>query len=443
MKKCRQHRFTAMLQNSLAASAVIYLSIACVPPAEEYTDASTADATLDDAGSSDLAENDAGASDAAASDQAASDAAASDSSIGQDSADNDANLQDSGTADAGSCEPLSFNDCDNVAASGASYTIESSALRLSGTHSVEIGQNLSTVRSAMTGLTETSASFNNFAIVYCSEGLVFYYADNLSAAASSKGALGDDDALYKMTAFGPFAGQSDDSPQLSIGSSTTKLNNAWGTADFVGEGQSLSGGPGSFHFFYTGQSALVNADQISSISIFKAQSPSGTLDAVVDFAAGSVGSISVTNTTVATVPVPDGSTISETRTAFGAEPEADGDSSVSVGSNSVDVFVLSYSNLGVRFSGLANPFMGPSGEDRKLFTAILSPPFQGKDGDVGIGSSKAEVEGLFGAPYDSEAGDDGTVLYKYNVGQRKAGVIYTQDSDCTYRAIVFIVNLID
>jgi hypothetical protein len=186
---------------------------------------------------------------------------------------------------------------------------------------------------------------------------------------------------------------------------------------------------------------LLISDAVETISVHAPQSPTGTLDDALNFANGTVGAINVSHSLVGQIPFPTGSTLTQIRAAFGAAPDADGDMSVTIGAIPVNVVVLSYSVLGLRFSGPAS--QTAAGESRKVYTAVVTSPFQGKDGTIGIGSSRADVETRFGAGTAGTPDGEGRVLYKYTAGSRKLGVYYVWDASCAQRAAVFIVNLIE
>ena len=134
------------------------------------------------------------------------------------------------------------------------------------------------------------------------------------------------------------------------------------------------------------------------------------------------------------------------RAAFGSTPEAEGEVTVDVGGNSVDLLMMSYSVLGLRFTGTSSQYSGGNpltGDDRKVFTAVITPPFQGSDNGIGIGATRAEVETRFGSAYASEMDAEGRTLEKYNAGGKKLGVVYVDDTACVERAALFFVNLID
>ncbi|MFH1811241.1 MAG: hypothetical protein ABIJ09_21055 [Pseudomonadota bacterium] len=401
-------------------------------PRDGGADAASADATLHDATTVDAGQND---------------LAARDSSTAQDSATaHDAQtVPDSAVVgDAGS-SCLLFDACTGVVASGATHSLAVSSLGLGGAHTLALGDTLATVRTHMSGVTETIASYNSFALMYCTEGLVLYFADNLSDTAGNEGQLTDSDTLYKITAVGNFTGATDTVTPLALGDPLATVTAALGSADFIGSGTSVAGDNGQFLYYTRGVAVLVIADSVTSLSLFQPQ-PGGAINASVNFGNGTIGGVSVTHNALGSVAVPSGSTLTQVRAVFGATPDADGDTTVNIGGTDVGILMLSYSALGLRFSGTARQYSGINeltGDQRKVFTAVITPPFQGLDNGIGIGTERATIQARWGAPYASDVDTEGRTLHKYNVGSRKAGVMYAQDAACVERAVLFFVNLID
>ncbi|MBN2361280.1 MAG: hypothetical protein JXR83_17635 [Deltaproteobacteria bacterium] len=421
------------------ATGFLVLVLAACPPVDQ-ADAGVSDARGPDHAGSDHRAPDQAAPDAAVADAAIADTATTDAGPGSDRIG-----LDQASGDAASCTPPAFTACDGIAASNNPYTlITLGTPGIGGSHVFSIGATRGEVVTAMGGATETPAPFSDFAVVYCSEGLVLYFADDLSGTAAHKGELSETDRLYKITAFGNFAGHTDTTPQLALGDGATAVANAFGSADFTGTGSSVAGAEGEYRFWYAGHSVLLNGGAVETLSVHAPQSPTGTIDTALSFADGTIGSVSISHNVIV-VPVPTGSSLAAIRTAFGAAPEADGDLTVTVGSVPVNLLVLSYSVLGLRFSGPATQAI--AGDDRKVYTAIVSAPFQGQDSDgqpaIGIGSSRAEIESRFGAGTADAPDSEGRVLHRYSTGSRKTGVYYIQDQSCVERAVMFIVNLIE
>lgn len=344
--------------------------------------------------------------------------------------------------DAGACSSA-FTLCDGISASGNNYTLLTSGAGISGSHSVSIGDTMASVDGEMAGLTKTISPNAVFTVIYCSEGLTFYFADDLNDTPANEGVLTDNDTLYKIVAWGDFAGSTNTSPPLAIGDNGSTAQQALGAGDYTGSAVSSNGSLGEFRFYYSGHSVLLVDDAVATISVFP-QQQAGTINASIDLAAGTVGSI-LADHEVVMVPAPRGSTLTQIRSAFGATPEADGDTAVDVDGSAVDLLILSYSVLGLRFSGLASQYSGGvplTGDARKIFTTAVNAPFQGTDNGLGMGSTRADFETRFGAPYGNDSAN-GVVLYKYNTGTRKTGVIYMEDSACTERIAFLFVNLID
>ncbi len=413
-------------------------------------DAGAADAQPGDASESgDASAVDAAGSDASGSDSAGSDSAsAPDASVNHDATEGDASGVDSSSPDAGASEDAgscgsSFVDpCAGITGSGTAYTLELGNHAVSGAASFAVGDSLATVRSALSTHSETPSAFNPFAVVYCSEGLLLYFADNLESASAQRGVLGDDDTLYKVTALGAFSGSSDGSSPVALGDSAGQVATALGTAD-----QSNSSGNDALRFWYGGHSLLLQDGVTTALSVFAPQSPSGTLGLALDLAGGGIGGVQVRHTDIASVPVASGSTLTAVRAVFGLTPEADGELTVTIASSDVDVLLLSYSVLGVRFSGLASQYSGfppepVEGDARKVFTAFLTPPFAGTDSGIGLGSTRAEIETRFGAAYAVDQDGDRS-MDKYQAGSRRFGVVYVENSACVERAGLIVVNLID
>lgn len=428
----------------LLVAGFLALAMACTP-GQEYIDAGDSDAmTTDSAGSDTWVGPDPAAEDAGASDsQTLVDSAGSDTWVGPDSA-----VADSGGEDAAlACTPVSFNDCVGISASGQTYTLSPSGHTLSGTHSVSIGDSLSEVQAAMAGEQAQVASFNAFAQVYCSEGLIFYFADNLGSVdadagiLAGAGQLSDDDHLYKMTAFGHFAGTTDTTPTLMLASSAAEVDTALPSPQVTGAVTTLDGGSGVLRFRYSGDAVVLVNGALDNLSLFAPQQ-SGSFNAALDFSAGQIGSVTVSSSEFAGIPIPSGSTIAQIKAALGPNPEALGDLEVDVSGEMVPVFVVSYSVLGLRFSAYAN--QTNSGDARKSMTAVISPPFQGQSSaGIGIGSTRAEVEANFGSSYGQDVSDSGATLYRYRTGQKNTGVVYAWGQDCVEHAALFVVNLLD
>ncbi len=429
---------------TLFTGALMLLVSACTPGTE------AADAGLRDVGTLDSMQADTMAADSAVTDQGLEqDAAVADATVSDHGIQTDSALADAGQADAASCEPVRFMGCDGVAASGHAYTLSVAGRSLSGTHSVNVGDSFATVQAEMTGEAVIDASFNTFAKVYCAEGLIFYFADTLGdteadgGIGANVGVLSDDDVLYKMTAFGNFAGSTDTSPALSLGNSLSDVGSALPAADVSGALMGLDGSDGQLLYHHSGDAEVLRDQALSSLSVFAPQQ-AGSMDADIDFAAGQIGAVTVSYTEVFGAPVPTGSSISQIKSAVGANPEALGDINVSISGNPLAFFVVSYSVLGLRFSGYASLAQQGAGDERKAMTAFITPPFQGHDSNgIGIGSSRSEVEAVFGSSTGESISDSGTVMYKYQTGSRKTGVVYARDAGCIERAVTFVVNLID
>jgi len=351
---------------------------------------------------------------------------------------------DSGPIDAGNCTPPSFTACNGINPSGSSYTLVTTGTPgISGTRTFSVGATRADVLTAMGAAAETAAAFNAFAVIYCAEGLVLYFADDLSASgtAAHEGELSPTDRLYKITAFGNFNGATDTGTALALGDTATEATTALGTADFTGSGASVAGATGEYRFWYAGHSVLLIGGAVETMSVHAPQTPIGTLDDAINFSTSTIGAVSVSNILVAQIPIATGSSLTQIRSAFGSAPEADGDMTITIGSLPINVVVLSYSVLGLRFSGPASQTQ--SGDSRKVYTAVLTAPFQGKDGAIGIGSARADIEARFGAATADAPDSEGRVLYRYNTGSRRTGVYYVWDGACVQRAAVFIVNLIE
>lgn len=421
--------------NRCTTVAALVAFLAACPPATELRDGAGEGAR--DVPSFDARSADAGPGDAVQPGDAAGDASVDGGTPV------DASGVDQGAAgDAGSCAAIDA--CSGVVASGTAHVLAVSARALSGPRSVALGDSLAAVRTHLSGLNESIATYNNFALVYCSEGLVLYFADKLDDSAASEGQLSDGDTLYKITAIGNFMGATDTSTPLALGDPLSTVTAALGTADYLGTGSSVLGDAGQFLFYNRGVSVLVIGDSVTSISLFQPQ-PAGAIHAAINFAAGTVGGVSVTHSAIGSLAVPSGSTLTQVRAVFGATPDADGDTTVNVGGTDVSVLVLSYSALGLRFSGTATQYSGGplTGDNRKVFTAVITPPFQGSDTGIGVGTDRATIETRWGAPYASEVDTEGRTLHKYNTGSRKAGVMYAEDAACVERAALFFLNLID
>jgi len=425
-------------RSTALACACACLLLGGCPPESELADAGPDDAARSDLGIGDVVASDASAPDLSSADDAGVRDAALPDTAGHD--------VPTGT-DAGACPSDLFDVCDGIAPSASSHTLDTVSHGLSGDHSISVGATRAEVTTELSGVAEIPAPFNAFAIILCSEGLILYFADNLQATnTADEGILSGDDTLYKITAFGDFNGATGTSPSLSLGDDEATMTAALGAADFSGNGISISGQPGQYRFYYAGVSVLLTGGSVATVSVFGPQSPTGTLDADVDFSSGAIGAVSVDHDVAVLVPYATGSRISEIRTAFGQSPEAEGDTTVTLDSGPYDILVLSYSALGVRFSGPESQSFPPpeaTGDQRKVFTAILTAPFQGKDSGVGIGSARADVEALLGQPYASETDAEGRTLHKYDAGGQNTGVIYAVDTDCVERAALFLVNLIE
>lgn len=428
----------------ILVSFLALLSLACTPE-QTLADAALADAHIADAGVQDQTQSDSHAADTFVP----QDAGGTDSSVVDSGHIVDANQADTAQADAGSCEPLQFNDCVGVAASGHSYTLSTTTRSLSGTHSASLGDTFATVHSAMSSEPVVDASFNAFAKIYCAEGLIFYFADVLGdvnadgGIDASVGVLSDDDVLYKITAFDNFAGSTDSSPALNIGSPLADVETALPAPDVSGAVMTIEGGDGQLRYHNSGDVVILQNQSLSSISVFAPQQ-AGSFAANLDFAGGQIGGANVSNTEFLGLPVPSGSSISQIKTAIGPNPEALGDLNLNVSGSDAAFFVVSYSVLGLRFSAYASQTSSFTGDNRKAMTAIISPPFQGQDNNgLGIGSSRSDIEAVFGSSYANSVSDSGAVMYKYTTGSRKTGVVYAQDSSCAERAVMFVVNLID
>ena len=434
----------------------MYLKIALLFVASEtlLLSACTPGETVADAALADAQVSDTQVADAGLSDLGTMDTFNTDGHVDQDAGSSDAMLADvvnvdSAAADAGTCEPLQFSACQGIAASGNNYTLSTTAGSISGTHSASIGDSFATVQAAMSGETFVDASFNAFATVYCTEGLIFYFADALGdtnadgGIDASVGVLSDDDVLYKITAFGHFAGSSDSSPALSIGSSAADVNTALPNPDVTGLVLTLDGSDGRLRYHRSGDAVVLVDQSLNNISIFAPQQ-AGSFAASIDFSAGQIGATTVSYSEFMGVPVPSGSSISQIKTALGAHPEALGDLNLLVSGQDVAFFVVSYSVLGLRFSGYASQTSSFTGDDRKAMTAVISPPFQGQDSNgLGIGSSRSDIEAVFGTSYGQTSSDSGAIMFKYHTGSRKTAVVYAQDANCVERAVMFVVNLID
>lgn len=405
-------------------------------PPEAQNDGGGNDAAGYDHAAADHRPNDSAMHDAGGTDQAAADHGTI-----TDTGGSDLTTVDSAGTDAGSCTPPTFTACDGVNPSGSSHTLVTSGTPgITGSHAFNIGATRTDVQTAMGAAVETAAAFNTFAVVYCAEGLILYFADDLSASGTTahEGELSATDRLYKITAFGNFNGATDSG--LALDDTAAEATTAFGAADYTGSGASVAGASGEYRFWYAGHSALLIDGAVETISVHAPQAPTGTLDDALSFASGTIGAVTVSHNTVV-IPIPTGSSLATARSAFGATPEADGDMAITIGAIPIDVVVLSYSVLGLRFSGPAD--QTANGENRKLYTAVVTAPFQGKDGTIGIGSSRTDVETRFGAGTAGDPDAEGRILYRYTAGSRKLGVYYVWDEACVQRAALFIVNLIE
>lgn len=413
------------MKRILLLCAGCLLLLAC-PPADDGKDAGSKDAQTADAATADSATD----PDASSADTWAPDTWAPDNSVWD-----------------AACVTPTFTACDGVSPSGNSYTLILDTPGISGTYSHSIGDSRADVTTEFSGVTETIAPFNLFASIYCSEGLIFYFADNLGADDANEGVLSDDDTLYKIVAYGDFDGATSGAAGLSLGQTATEATTALGAADYTGSGTSPTGVTGEYRFYNGGHSILLVDDAVSTISVFAAQT-ADTIDAQVNLSGGGVGGVSITHSMMGALPAADGSTISQVRGQLGANPEAEGDTPISIGGIELDFLILSYSSLGIRLIGPSTQYrIGGdeiTGDARKVYMAVLTPPFQGTtSGGIGLHSTQAEVEAELGAPYGTEVGDDGERMFKYNSGQKKVGVVYYDDTNCDRRAGLFVVNLIE
>ena len=107
---------------------------------------------------------------------------------------------------------------------------------------------------------------------------------------------------------------------------------------------------------------------------------------------------------------------------------------------SVDVQVRIWAAAGIRVAGAGD---GACGENTAISSITLSPPFLGKDGTVGIGSTRAEVEADVGA--GTVSGD--VVVYgdedPFGLGDPALGVVYVEDTQCVERAAALVFNYFD
>lgn len=336
------------------------------------------------------------------------------------------------TVDAAACISNAFDLCAGVPPSGHVHDLQLAPAALRGAHQLDLGSSRSGAEAAFAETPEPAA-FNTFALLYCGEGLILYYSDNLNDTPADEGMPSGEDQLYKITAFGNFLGGT---AGVSIGDQATEAATAFGAADFEGTTVTALGEIATYWFYNSGHSLLFVDNEIVAMSLFRAQLP-GTVDQTMDFAAATVGSIQASHSGV----LATGSTLTQIRATFGDAPDAEGETAVTIGTNNVNLVVLSYSALGLRFSGGATQIQ--SGDSRRILSTIVSIPFQGRDSNgIGIGSSRAEMNAAFGPPVGTETGESGVTLHRYLTGNRKTGVVYAEDSTCVERIAMIALNLI-
>jgi hypothetical protein len=123
---------------------------------------------------------------------------------------------------------------------------------------------------------------------------------------------------------------------------------------------------------------------------------------------------------------------------FDALLGSDWDTTGEIGLVLATVQVRIWASAGIRIAGVCEGgFAAVCDETTPVSNVTLTPPFFGRDGALGIGATRAEIEAETG----TGTVDGGVVVYGDPSPSGDAlGVVYVQDSACVDRAAAFVFN---
>ena len=136
-----------------------------------------------------------------------------------------------------------------------------------------------------------------------------------------------------------------------------------------------------------------------------------------------------------------GSTFAAAATLLGSAHDATGQVVVASPIGPITAQVRIWASAGIRIVGTC---LGACSESTAITSITLSPPFLGKDGTVGIGASRADLELDVGDPENGGAPDSaGVVVYK-GAGRTPAlGGVFAEGSACVERVGGFVFGYVN
>ena len=255
---------------------------------------------------------------------------------------------------------------------------------------------------------------NAFRVTHCPNRLVFQYVDADGALTTEPAAAGAD-VLSRV---------------LTLADSTATATNGAAIGGAVPDGIPTASAPvgdGEIRFFGPGGLQLLvdSSGDVAQLGAFLPQTANAwTLP------------ITLESDDQALSTLVKGSTFAEANALLGDAFDANG--VVDAGGFIGNVQVRIWSSSGVRIAGLCG--RDPCSDTTEISSITLSPPFFGKDGSVGIGATRAEVELDVGTGTE----DGNVIVYgdSSGFGDPALGVIYVQDTDCVERAAAFIFGYV-
>jgi hypothetical protein len=132
------------------------------------------------------------------------------------------------------------------------------------------------------------------------------------------------------------------------------------------------------------------------------------------------------------------STFADAASVLGTAYDSQGVATVEVSFFTQDVFIRTWAALGVRLAGLCDGSCS-NPNSITISSITVTPPFLGKDGAVGLGAPRADVDDLLGVNGNED--DNGITVYgPSDLGDSPLGVAYMTDTQCEDRAATFIVG---
>jgi hypothetical protein len=289
-----------------------------------------------------------------------------------------------------------------------------------GASTVTIGTSTRATVEAGLGVGQADGG-NDFRVAYCGQGILVQYVDNDGTLSTSPAAAGTDVVARVLTldgaaanGFGATIGQA---PPERAATTTATLD-----------------GGGELRFFAEDGGSIVVADGVvTQITAFKAQP-------------GNVWTLPLTleNDSQSLSTLTRGRTFADAAAVLGGAHDAQGVVSVPVLGNTL---VRIWAAAGVRIAGrcssnCANP------NATQIDSITLSPPYFGRDGGVGIGSTRAALEADIGTGAGPDEnglvvyGDPSVSDFLLRRGDTALGVAYAQDSDCVERVVGLVFNYV-